>query len=224
MAVKTIRVEGLRDSARPPAERACARGAERQPLDLTVDTVLDLARAGHRPGRLRCRWTSQSVCELLLAEVEADENVWKAHKLIFRGHCVKAAANRLLIEHYWSENPDSLEVAIDRPINVIALPRSGSTHLENLLAADRRLRHLPVYLAAQPAPRPDEGPGPDGVDPRWTRAKRALAAVERERRSSPSCTSSRRIMRAVRTSFRFPTSPAISGNGWRTSRTSGTTT
>ena len=59
---------------------------------------------------------------------------------------------------------------IDRPINVIALPRSGSTHLENLLAADRRLRHLPVYLAAQPAPQPGEGAGPGGVDPRWARA------------------------------------------------------
>ena len=49
---------------------------------------------------------------------------------------------------------------IDRPIDVVALPRSGSTHLENLVGADRRLRHLPVYLAAQPAPAPGEDPGP----------------------------------------------------------------
>jgi len=53
---------------------------------------------------------------------------------------------------------------------VIALPRSGSTHLENLVGADRRLHHLPVYLAAQPAPRPGEPPAPGDADPRWARA------------------------------------------------------
>ena len=67
-------------------------------------------------------------------------------------------------------HPAALQEVIDRPINVVALPRSGSTHLENLLASDRRLRHLPVYLAAQPAPQPGENPGPDGIDPRWVRA------------------------------------------------------
>ena len=53
---------------------------------------------------------------------------------------------------------------------MIALPRSGSTHLENLVGADRRLRHLPVYVAAQPVPAPGDEPGPDGIDPRWKRA------------------------------------------------------
>jgi hypothetical protein len=51
------------------------------------------------------------------------------------------------------------------------LPRSGSTHLENLVGADRRLRHLPVYVAAQPVPTPGDEPGPDGIDPRWKRAE-----------------------------------------------------
>ena len=109
----------------------------------------------------------------MLGEVEADDNVWKAHKAMFVGQCVQAAANRLLIRRYWTEHPESLEMPIERPVIVIALPRSGSTHLENLVAADRRLRHLPVYLAAQPAPQPGEDPAPDGADPRWTRARRA---------------------------------------------------
>ena len=61
-------------------------------------------------------------------------------------------------------------MTIERPVIVIALPRSGSTHLENLVGADRRLRHLPVYLAAQPAPRPGEDPAPGAADPRWARA------------------------------------------------------
>ena len=97
--------------------------------------------------------------------------MWKAHKAQFVEQCVQGRCQ-----------PPPDPALLDRapgcarrrrstgPIDVIALPRSGSTHLENLLAADRRLRHLPVYLAAQPAPQPGEEPGPDGVDPRWTRA------------------------------------------------------
>ena len=108
----------------------------------------------------------------LLGEVEADDNVWKSHKATFVGQCAQAAANRLLIQHYWSEHPESLEVPIDRPIDVVALPRSGSTHLENLVGADRRLRHLPVYLAAQPAPAAGRG----------TRARRRRPALGARRR------------------------------------------
>ena len=89
---------------------------------------------------------------------------------MFVDHCTKAAVNRLLIQHHWSEHPEARDVTIERPIDVIALPRSGSTHLENLVGADRRLRHLPVYVAAQPVPVPGEEPGPDGIDPRWKRA------------------------------------------------------
>src|SRR5205823_5689125 len=118
---------------------------------------------------------------LLLGEVERDDNVWRTHKSQFVEHCVKAAANRLRIQLYWSEHPESLDVPIERPIDVVALPRSGSTHLENLVAADRRLRHLPVYLAAQPAPQPGEQPGPDGEDPRWSRAAARWEALSQNR-------------------------------------------
>lgn len=169
MAVTVLRVEGMREDTRSPEERTRLEAVEARPLDMSVEAVLEAASAVTG----LTDFGSMDFTErlgLLLGEVAGDGNVWQAHKATFVDHCVKAAANRLRIQHYWSENPDSLEVTIDRPINVIALPRSGSTHLENLMAADRRLRHLPVYLAAQPAPQPGEGPGPDGEDPRWARS------------------------------------------------------
>jgi hypothetical protein len=169
MAVRTFRVEGMRDDTRSPEERRSLEAAEAQPLDMSVDHVLDLARERTRLGDFGPMDFVERL-GLLLGEVEADENVWKASKATFVEQCAQAAANRLLIQHYWSEHPSSLDIVIDRPVNVIALPRSGSTHLENLLAADRRLRHLPVYLGTQPAPTPDERPGPDGIDPRWKRS------------------------------------------------------
>ncbi|ADP82397.1 sulfotransferase family protein [Pseudofrankia inefficax] len=169
MAVKVLRVEGMREDTRTPAERAALEADERRLLDMSIDAVLEGAtrRTGLDDfGSLE--FTKR--LGLLLAEVEADDNVWRTHKAAFVEHCVSAAANRLLIQRYWKDNPACLDAPIERPINVIALPRSGSTHLENLLAADRRLRHLPVYLAAQPAPKLGELPGPDGVDPRWSRS------------------------------------------------------
>ena len=166
MAVKVLRVEGFREDTRSPDERARLEAAETQSLDMSVDRVftdasertgLDDFGAADFRGRL----------EMLLGEVEADGNVWKAQKATFVAQCVNAAANRLLIQRFWTDHPETLDIRIERPVVVIALPRSGSTHLENLVGADRRLRHLPVYLAAQPVPDPREPPRTDGVDPRW---------------------------------------------------------
>lgn len=180
MAVTVLRVEGMREDTRSPEERQALEAAEAQPLDMSVEHVL--AEARRRTGLDDFGSTDFTErLALLLAEVGADDNVWKAHKAQFLELCVKAAANRLRIRRYWSEHPESLDLPIDRPINVIALPRSGSTHLENLLAADRRLRHVPVYLAAQPAPQPGEEPGPDGIDPRWTRAAARWDAMSQDR-------------------------------------------
>ena len=164
-----FRVEGMRQDTRSAQERQMLEAGESQPLDMSVDRVLLEARfrtglEDFGPLDFRER------LGLLLGEVEADDNVWNVHKNQFVEQCNKAAANRLMIQSYRTNHPEALQEPIERPINVVALPRSGSTHLENLLAADRRLRHLPVYLAAQPAPMPNEISGPSAVDPRWTRA------------------------------------------------------
>jgi len=169
VAVRVLRVDGMRDDTRPDDERRALEAAEAQPLDMTVDAVLDAARQESGFDDFGPRDFVERL-GLLLGEVAADDNVWKLHKSRFVEQCTNAAVNRLLIQHHWSEHPEAREVTIDRPIDVIALPRSGSTHLENLVGADRRLRHLPVYVAAQPVPAPGEDPGPDGIDPRWKRA------------------------------------------------------
>jgi len=166
---KVLRVEGMREDTRTPDERAALEAAEAQPLDMSVERVLDAARADTG---LDDFGASDFTARLgaLLGEVEADDNVWKANKAMFVGQCVQAASNRLLLRRYWDEHPEALALTIEQPVIVIALPRSGSTHLENLVGADRRLRHLPVYLAGQPAPRPGEEPAPGAADPRWARA------------------------------------------------------
>jgi hypothetical protein len=169
MAVKVLRVEGMREDNRSPEERDALQAAEAQLLDMSVERVLEDARRSAGVGDFGSVDFTERLGRLL-AEVDRDDNVWKTHKAMFVDHCVKAATNRLLIQRYWNAHPDALDIEIDRPVVVVALPRSGSTHLENLVGADRRLRHLPVYLAAQPAPRLDEPVAVGEDDPRWARS------------------------------------------------------
>ena len=107
----------------------------------------------------------------LLGEVEADANVWRTAKAQFVGFCVKAAANRLKNRDFIKRNPQIEDIVIDRPIFIVGLPRSGTTHLENLIAADRRLRYLPVYLGSEATPTPGEDSRARAAsDPRWFRS------------------------------------------------------
>ncbi len=166
---KVFRVDGFRNPVLTEERRAALEAAEAGPLDMSVENVLAQARA--RTGL--DDFGPMGFVErlgLLLAEVEADGNLWKSAKLVFVGFCVKAAANRLKNHDYLLRNPGIAGVVIDRPIFIVGLPRSGTTHLENLIAADRRLRYLPVYLGSEAVPAPGEQPGLDGVDPRWVRA------------------------------------------------------
>jgi hypothetical protein len=51
------------------------------------------------------------------------------------------------------------------------MPRSGTTHLVNLIASDPRRRALPYWESQDPIPALGQGPDIFGVDPRYARAK-----------------------------------------------------
>ena len=76
-----------------------------------------------------------------------------------------------LINDFVRRYPEALDVDLEPPVIVVGLPRSGTTHLVNLLAADTRFRSLPWWECGEPVPVLGDGPGPDGVDPRYLRSK-----------------------------------------------------
>ena len=55
-----------------------------------------------------------------------------------------------------SDETFSRSVRIERPIIIAGLPRSGTTHLHNLIAADPAIRSLPYWESLEPFPAPDE--------------------------------------------------------------------
>ena len=78
-----------------------------------------------------------------------------------------------------------------RPIIIAGLPRTGTTHLQNLISADPALRSLPYWESVEPFPAPGDVIGPDGVDPRITRCDASLAVLDCRRcPTSPACSTS----------------------------------
>lgn len=93
--------------------------------------------------------------EPLRVFVEAIENAPRMHafgRMAVRQTLVHALSNRLLLQAYWSKQPDSLQVPVRRPLFIVGSPRTGTTLLFNLLAQDSAHRPLRNWEANTPAP------------------------------------------------------------------------
>ena len=106
-----------------------------------------------------------------LSAVEADEDLNPLGRLIHHGEIVRLLTNRLRLAALLDRHPEIRDIELEPPLIVIGLPRSGTTHLVNLIAADDRFRSLPFWESQEPVPAAGEGPGADGVDPRWSRCQ-----------------------------------------------------
>src|SRR4029079_1097757 len=63
-----------------------------------------------------------------------------------------ALVARLVSEAAWKQYPQHADVAIERPIFVTGLPRTGTTLIHRLLTADPRHQGLELWLAEFPQP------------------------------------------------------------------------
>jgi hypothetical protein len=182
-----IRIDDLREPVLTPAQRAGLAFGEKTPISLTPDSVLDAAslRTGSPTS---ARTTFRERLALWLSEMDEDPERTGLGRASLWNDCVRCAANRLRIHALLSEHPEIRDVAIARPIIVVGLPRSGTTHLVNLIAADARLRSLPLWESQEPVPDPREAPGADGVDPRYARSAKGWEMMRATCRCSPRCT------------------------------------
>ncbi len=87
-------------------------------------------------------------------------------------------ANRLLITDVHKTHPDIADGTIgapDAPLFIIGLPRTGTTALSNLLAADPAIRSLRLWESSAPVPPPESATEHD--DPRIADAAAGLEAM-----------------------------------------------
>ncbi len=83
--------------------------------------------------------------------------------------------NRLLIEDLIGRHPEILDEQIVAPIVICGLPRTGTTHLHNLLSADPALRSLPYWESLEPVLPEGDRPKAGDRDPRLERTDMALS-------------------------------------------------
>ncbi len=169
-----IRIADLGAPVLTAAQQAAIDAASRVPVSFTEGAVLTAATRstglddfGADDFRERLRVQLQSL--------EEDPYMGPAGRLGAFNVCVRFAANRLRLEALVRRHPEILEVEIKRPIIIVGLPRSGTTHLLNLISADARLRSLPYWESLEPVPVRGEGPGRDGLDPRFVRCRESYA-------------------------------------------------
>ncbi|WP_434086278.1 sulfotransferase family protein [Mycobacterium lentiflavum] len=106
-----------------------------------------------------------------VAAIEADNGLRQLTRSTLRQRVVRLLRNRLSLTELIKRYPEIESIAIDKPFVVVGMPRSGTTHLVNLIAADPRRRALPYWESQEPIPARGEGPDIFGVDPRYARAK-----------------------------------------------------
>ncbi|MEU7907134.1 sulfotransferase [Actinoplanes sp. NPDC049118] len=98
---------------------------------------------------------------VLLSAYAKESALTPAGSKVTRGLLRAGLVSRLLSEASWRQYPEHAAVAVPRPVFVTGLPRTGTTALHRLLAADPAHQGLELWLTEAPQPRPprEDWPG-----------------------------------------------------------------
>jgi hypothetical protein len=165
-----INFDDLTDPVLTDVQRRVLEFTESRPVVFDVDQMLDeaVAQAGvddvDDTGGFRARLHAH------VAAIESDTGLRQLTRTTLRARIVRLLRNRLSLTDLLKRYPEITSIPIERPLIVVGMPRSGTTHLANLIACDPRRRSLPYWESQEPIPARGQGPGQTGVDPRYARA------------------------------------------------------
>ncbi|MDA4110122.1 hypothetical protein MHOL44478_23095 [Mycobacterium holsaticum DSM 44478] len=111
--------------------------------------------------------------DVYLAALQEIPHLHAAGVVNFHAQLVQWLKNRLLLTDLLNRHPEIHDIELVPPIVIAGLPRTGTTHLHNLLAAGPTFRTIPYWESNEPFPLPTEV----GVEPD-PRRLRMDAAVE----------------------------------------------
>jgi hypothetical protein len=113
--------------------------------------------------------------DVYLAALREIDGLHDAGVVNFYGQLLQLLKNRLLLTDLLSRHPEIDAIELQPPMVIAGLPRTGTTHLHNLLAAAPTFRTMPYWESNEPFPLPQEvGVEPD---PRRARMDVAVAVV-----------------------------------------------
>lgn len=94
---------------------------------------------------------------VLLRAMDATARIAPAARRRAFDEIARMLAGRIRAHRGWAAHPHSLAQPLARPLVIAALPRTGTSTLQQLLALDPRFQHLPYWLARMPAVRTPRG-------------------------------------------------------------------
>jgi hypothetical protein len=111
--------------------------------------------------------------EVYLVALREIDGLQGAGIVNFHAQVLQLLKNRLLLNDLLGRHPEIREIELLPPVVIAGLPRTGTTHLHNLLAAGPTFRTIPYWESVEPFPLPAEL----GVEPDPRKARMG-AAVE----------------------------------------------
>lgn len=172
-----IHIDDLREPVLTDFQKAALAYGETLDLDFTVEGILRGAREATGLDDFGAEDFLERLA-LLVDEWSSDDQLTGIGRLSLHNKLSLFTRNRLLIHAHLQQHPEIHDEEIRAPIIVIGLPRSGTTHLLNLMAADQRMHSLPLWESYEPLPLPGDEIGADGIDPRYARCAAQWDAMQ----------------------------------------------
>ena len=146
-----VRIDDLADPVFPAHIAEMMRAVEPLAAELSFapDAVMAAARAEAGLDDFGDDWFREPL-GVVLAALDHDAGLSAFGRISAHSQMAGHLRNRLRVEHLVAERPEILDVVIDRPIFIVGQPRTGTTHLHNLMAEDPALRSLPYWESLEP--------------------------------------------------------------------------
>jgi hypothetical protein len=113
--------------------------------------------------------------ERLVGSLEGEAELTDLGRAIMEARLRGLLVNRLRIEDAYRTHPEIAAQRVGAPLFIVGLPRTGTTALSNLLAADPQIRSLRMWESGDSVPPPETATEHD--DPRIATATAGLAAM-----------------------------------------------
>ena len=113
--------------------------------------------------------------ERLVRSMNEEADLTETGEIMQRIRLVSLLSSRLQIEHAYRSHPSIDDEEVEGPVFVIGLPRTGTTALSQLVAADPQFRSLRLWESSSPCPPPESAT--QHTDPRIAQTEEGLAMM-----------------------------------------------
>ncbi len=151
MTDNTIRITDFRAPRHSEAALAAFAMIEQVPFELSAKAIIEGARAECDVPLFEDEdWNTR--LETYVEACLGDRNYTRMGRFVTFQSLKRYLIQRSRLEALYLEHPEIDEIEIERPLIIAGLPRSGTSHLLNLIGADSRLRALRRWESQEPIP------------------------------------------------------------------------